>query len=278
MSAGKPLYLLSLLGVAAWWLWQVQQLARRGQWPQLGVLMPLGLAALLGAPQWALDVPALFGMGLAFALIAAYFPLPVTRPSSPPLWILAAAALLLGIGAPWLLPSPYAPLLQSAALLYGLALLSFLWRVRRRPHAHIPAPITARERQRWQPTLSPDPPDLEVTLEVTRAVVLNASPYTLEVLGWSPASLNAWLPLRGLSGERLRSLGSGQRAILPGWAPLSNVGLRLWYLRQGEAQAYLFRADWDSRPPQSATPSASTSSTQFTEASCPPPPPPTARG
>ena len=67
-----PLYAAVLVGVALTWLWQLAQSARRSLWPRLGWLMPLGLGALLAAPVF--DVPALFGAGAGFALIAAYWP------------------------------------------------------------------------------------------------------------------------------------------------------------------------------------------------------------
>lgn len=251
----SPIYALSLLGVAAWWLTQVAALSRQSQWPRLGFLMPLGLAALLGAPASALDVPALFGLGLGFALIAAYYPLPrLHRAPQAGSWIMAAALLLSSAAAlstAVLLQNFYVLMLGAAALLYGLLLLLSAWFYpkggKRTPLAAAPAP---HERQRWQPTHNADPPDFELSLEYNQARLLNISPYALEVLGWSPARRNAWLSAQPEGSGRY--LGSGQSAFLPHWEPLApeNGGVRVWYIRKGSPEVYLFRADWQATTPQ----------------------------
>ncbi len=248
----SPIYVLSLLGIAVYWLVQVAGLAQRGQWPRLGFLMPLGIAALLGAPEAVLYVPALFGVGLGFALIASYYPLPVqgARPTQRT-WIIALLTLLLGVET---LSSARSTqdnlllLLSVAALLYSLALLLSAWlypRSDRQWQAAITPPPPAKP-QRWQRTLSADPPDLELTLDVHQARLLNISPYAVEVLGWSPARHNAWYQLRQSNGQVAPYLPSGQTGYLIHWKPLEegNRGLRVWYTRTGSPDVYLFRADW----------------------------------
>ncbi|AWN23073.1 hypothetical protein DKM44_07395 [Deinococcus irradiatisoli] len=250
-----PLYVAVLLAAALMWLWQVAQAARRSLWPRLGVLMPLGLASLLAAPL--LDVPALFGMGAAFVLIAAYWP--ALRLRRPPgrwarreAWLIFAAALLWAVGAVLgALPArtPFNDtqwILASGLTLYAAArLLSVLLYPRRRPATarRVPDPFL----RRWQGTLIPDLPDLELTLDVNAARLLNTSGRTLHLAGWSPASSNAWLRARSAAGAPLSTLNAGETAYLTPWSPLDaghSSGLRLWYVRDGEDATYLFRADW----------------------------------
>ena len=246
-----PLYLAVLLGVALIWLWQVAQAARKNLWPQLGVLMPLGLGALLAAPV--LDVPALFGMGAAFVLIAAYFPLLRLRPL-PGRTTLVWTWLGLGFSAALMMVSVQ---LQSvagvlwavpAALLSLALLLSRVLSPRRRPPRAAQLPATNAFLRRWQGVVTPSLPDLELTLEVGAAKLLNTSGRTLHLAGWSPVSDNAWLSTRSADGSPLSRLPAGATAYLTPWSPLdsSSAGVRLWYAREGEDTTYLFRADWAS--------------------------------
>ncbi len=244
-----PLYAAVLLAAALMWLWQVAQAARRSLWPRLGVLMPLGLGSLLAAPV--LDVPALFGMGAAFVLIAAYWP--VLRLRSAPScwtrswpWLMFSAGLLWAVGAVQV--QSIAGLLGGVVLtLFAAAhLLSALLYPRRRPPAARPISPFLR---RWHEALVPATPDLELTLDVDAARLLNTSGRTLHLAGWSPASGNAWLRARSSAGTPLTTLNAGETAYLTPWSPLDSGhsgGLRLWYARDGEEVTYLFRADWAS--------------------------------
>lgn len=247
-TALSPVYLLSLLGLAAYWLWQMAGLGKQRSWPRLGILMPLGLGALLGAPAAVLDVPALFGMGLGFCLIAAYFPLTTLRRApTQGHWLGAAALLLLGLLGLSMGVANRASVLalvSLAGLLHGLGMLLWAWRYPRSgPRAAAPS---LPPPSRWQHARLADPPDLQLTLDAQQARVLNTSPYLLEVLGWSPARHNAWWPLRQAGGQTQSKLLGGQTGYLLGWEPLApgNGGVRLWYTRDGGPEVYLFSANW----------------------------------
>ena len=244
-----PLYAAVLIGVALTWLWQLAQSARRSLWPRLGWLMPLGLGALLAAPVF--DVPALFGAGAGFALIAAYWP--VLRLRSAPgrrgtglAWLGLGLALLLVMLAVQF-QSVGGLLLAASAVLYGLAvLLSAALYPRRSPTLPAPRPVQPFLR-RWQGAQLPAVADLELTLDVGAARLLNTSGQTLHLAGWSPASGNAWLRTRSADGQPLAILNAGETAYLTPWSPLAGgpgEGVRVWYVREGEDATYLFRADW----------------------------------
>ncbi len=99
---------------------------------------------------------------------------------------------------------------------------------------------------RWQPSLEPAHPDIELHLEATGAKLRNVGGETLLVRGWSPADQNAWLSVRADdgSGAPIQVLPCGEWARLLPW-PVPNRGVRVWYTREGEAdQQWLFRADW----------------------------------
>lgn len=245
-----PLYTAVLVVVAAMWLWQIAQAARKSLWPRLGILMPLGLVSLLAAPV--LDVPALFGMGAAFVLIAAYFPLMQLR-ATPRRYALVWTLLTVAVALAWMVAAVQ---LQSVNYLFGsVALLLYSWALllsallypRRAAHsAPLNGPTTPFLR-RWQGAVIPTVADLELTLEVDAARLLNTSGQTLYLAGWSPASANAWLGIRNEAGQPLAALNAGETAYLTPWSPISshpNEGVRLWYSREGEDATYLFRADW----------------------------------
>ena len=243
-----PLYTAVLAGVAALWLWQVAQSARKSLWPRLGALMPLGLAALLAAPTF--DLPVLFGAGAAFVLIAAYWPVMRlrARPRPGAAWLpLALSAVLLMASAQ--LQSASSLLLALAALLLSAAQVLFALLSPRRPVAR-PAVLSSATQpflRRWQGAVTPAVPDLELSLDVDAAKLLNTSGRTLHLAGWSPASGNAWLRTRNASGQWQGSLKAGETAYLTPWKPMSgspSEGVRLWYVRDGEDATYLFRADW----------------------------------
>lgn len=245
-----PLYTAVLIGVALVWLWQVAQSARRSLWPRLGWLMPLGLSALLAAPV--LDVPAFFGAGAGFALIAAYWP--VLRLRTAPgrrglglAWLGFGLALVLVMLAVQL-QSVGGLLLSVSAVLYGAAaLLSAVLYPRRSPLPPA-APRSAHPfLRRWQGVVTPAVADLELTLDVHAARLLNTSGQTLHLAGWSPASGNGWLRTRSADGRPLATLNAGETAYLTPWSPVvggPGEGVRVWYLREGEDATYLFRADW----------------------------------
>lgn len=245
-----PLYAAVLLSVAITWLWQVAQSARKSLWPRLGLLMPLGLASLLAAPV--LDVPALFGMGAGLVLIAAYWPVPRLR--GPPrraeggsTWLLLIAALL---WISWAVQvQSVNQLLGVAALtLYSLALLlSALLYPKRSSVAAPNFKVPQTFLRRWQGAVTPAVADLELTLDMNAARLLNTSGHTLHLAGWSPASGNAWLRIRSADGKLLSTLDAGETAYLMPWSPMrggAHEGVRLWYAREGEDATYLFRADW----------------------------------
>lgn len=243
-----PLYTLVLAAVALIWLWQVAQSARKSLWPRLGALMPLGLGALLAAP--ALDVPALFGVGVGFVLIAAYYPLSRLR-SAPNRRSLAlsAACLVLALGT-CMLATAYNDVgglvLSAVATLLSLAgLLSVVLYPRRR---HVRPPlIYSPFVRRLQGSVTPQVPDFELSLGIDAARLLNVSGRSLLLSGWSPASGNAWLRTRTAGGQPLARLAAGETAYLSPWSPTSggpSEGVRLWYAREGDDTTYLFRADW----------------------------------
>ncbi|AZI42215.1 hypothetical protein EHF33_05180 [Deinococcus psychrotolerans] len=245
-----PLYAAVLLGVAITWLWQVAKSARRSLWPRLGILMPLGLTSLLAAPV--LDVPALFGMGAGLVLIAAYWP--VLRLRGPPrpaegglMWLLLIAGLL---SVSWGVQMQSANLLFGAAALtlYSLALLLSATLYPKRFNVIAPNfKVSPTFLRRWQGAVTPAVADLELTLDVNAARLVNTSGHTLHLAGWSPASGNAWLRTRSADGELLSTLSAGETVYLMPWSPMRggpHEGVRLWYAREGEDATYLFRADW----------------------------------
>lgn len=243
-----PLYTLVLGAVALIWLWQLAQSARRSLWPRLGVLMPLGLGALLAAP--ALDIPALFGVGVGFVLIAAYYPLlrlraaPTRRATA-----LSALGVVLALGLMALAAAAADTtglLLSVVATLLSLATLCSAALYPRRSQRRSVSFSNIFTR-RWQPTVTPGVPDLELSLDVDTARLLNVSGRPLLLSGWSPASGNAWLRARDAAGQPLARLAAGETAYLGPWSPMSGgprEGVRLWYTRVGEDTNYLFRADW----------------------------------
>lgn len=246
-----PLYAAALTGAALLWLWQLAQAARRSLWPRLGWLMPLGLAALLGAPV--LEVDALFGAGAGFVLIAAYWPVLRLR-RAPGRRGLGAAWLGLGLALLLVMlavqfQSVGGLLLAASAVLYGLAaVLSAVLYPRRLPLPTAPRPVQPFLR-RWQGARLPAVADLELTLDVHAARLLNTSGQTLHLAGWSPASGNAWLRTRSADGQPLATLNAGETAYLTPWSPVAGgpgEGVRVWYAREGEDATYLFRADWAS--------------------------------
>lgn len=99
---------------------------------------------------------------------------------------------------------------------------------------------------RLRGALTPDPPELELTLLARGARVHNVSGGLLRLYGWSPGeAANGWLPLRDEDGHPLQWLPPKSAAELAGWAGEGEV--RVWYARSDEgqgndAQVRLFRA------------------------------------
>lgn len=129
----------------------------------------------------------------------------------------------------------------AALLVAGAGLLTALVPVRTRV-AGSAFDSHARWQTRWNHVVTPDWPDLSVTLSEQGAHLKNVSGRPLRLAGWSPAGMNAWLSVRGASGEPLLELHAGQEALLPVTA--QDSGVRVWYAPARVPDAHLFRADW----------------------------------
>jgi hypothetical protein len=237
-------YALALGLITLYWLLRTAREARLGHLPGVAWWAVPGLALLLLTP--ALDVPALFGLGAAALLLAEFWPLPYRRaPRRPsPAWplvsVLIGAALTFSV---WQVPSP-APLALVAALCALLAGMAGLLGVALFPARG--APPTARTplnfQTRWHRTVTPEWPDLSVTLSEQGAHLKNISRRPVRLAGWSPAGINAWYRVRGPDGEVLSELRVGQEALLP--VGERDSGVRVWYGPDRSPEAHLFRADW----------------------------------
>lgn len=235
------LYALCLILIAGYWLLRVARSARAAQRPWAAWWAVPGLALLFLTPL--LDVPALLGVGAFLLLLAEYWP-QAFRPGDarPPVtwpWM----ATLLGAALTWSMirtgqASAFLMVVSGALTLAGLAglLSSALFRVPR------PTPELGFQ-TRWNATVTPDWPDLTVTLTASGAHLKNVSQQVLQVAGWSPVGVNAWLRVRDERGRVVRELRAGQVALLP--VTERDSGVRVWY---GKAtlpdQPHLFRADW----------------------------------
>lgn len=228
--------------LAAYWLLRVGREARLGWVPRVAWWSVPGITLLLFAPV--LDVPALFGIGAALLLIAEFWPgaFAPSRQKPSPAWPLVGVAL----GAALTFSIVRAPDVNSVAVGAALTLLllgtggllaSVLYPVARRvPGFGL----------RWQAVQSPDLPDLTVTLTEHGAQLRNVSRRTLNLAGWSPASVNGWLRLRDEGGQPLNTLRAGQTAFLP--LDGQESGVRVWYVpAKTPGTPLLFRADWTPR-------------------------------
>ena len=245
-------YALALSLLAAFWLGRVAREARRGRVPRVGWWFVPGLLTLLLARVG--DLAALFGIGASLLLLAEYWPGAYARPQRRPrlAWPLAGLLLALGLLTSSLLagqanlPTVFATLLSLLTGLAGLLAAALFPRPARREEAQGFA-------LRWQQPQLPEWPEFSVTLTRQGAQLTNTSPQPLKVVGWSPRSINGWLPPRGEEGRPLDLLASGQSAFLP--LSERETGVRVWYVApQTPAQTRLFRADWTPSTPHTATP------------------------
>ncbi|GGR81046.1 hypothetical protein [Deinococcus sedimenti] len=230
---------VTLALLALYWLGRVAQAARDRLAPRLTYWAAPGLGAMLLAPL--LDVPALFGVGAGLLLLAEYWPAAFqpsrTRPS--PSWPFVVALLGAGLGVNVLRgdTDPWITAISAALLLAGLA--GLLAAAAFRPWPTTPTLTFAT---RWKTVTTPDWPELTVTLSDRGAHLRNVSGHALRMAGWSPAGLNAWLPVRTEGGEAVRELAAGQEALLP--VQDSDHGVRVWYAPARGDATHLFRADW----------------------------------
>ncbi|MEF2278123.1 hypothetical protein V3W47_07405 [Deinococcus sp. YIM 134068] len=237
-------FALALGLIAFYWLWRVAGEARRGWRPAAAWWAVPGLGLLWLTPLS--DVPALFGLGAAGLLFAEFWPgafRPArTRPG--PAWPLVsllcglAVFALVAAGGGGAIPVT----VGLAAVLAGLGGLLAVGLHREKRPARSPGLEVrfARVRQ-------PEWPDLSVTLTEEGARLVNVSGGPVQLAGWSPSGVNAWLRVRDEGGAPLNVLGSGQSAFLPlnGRAG----GVRVWYVPGGggrgrPSEPRLFRADW----------------------------------
>lgn len=230
--------------IALYWLLRVGREARLGYLPGVAWWAVPGLALLLLTPT--LDVPALFGLGAAALLLAEFWPLPYRRaPRRPsPAWPLVSV--LIGVALAFSIlqvqrPEPLAFVAALCALLAGMAGLlgAALYPAR---GAASKASAALNFQTRWHRTVTPEWPDLSVTLSEQGAHLKNISPRPVRLAGWSPAGINAWFRVRGPDGEVLSELRAGQEALLP--VGERDSGVRVWYGPDKSPEAHLFRADW----------------------------------
>ncbi|WP_288404230.1 hypothetical protein [uncultured Deinococcus sp.] len=235
-----PLFGLSLLLLAAYWLGQVWREARRGWRPGAAWWAVAGLLALLLAPV--LDVPPLFGVGGGLLLVLEFWVPGYRRARTRPGWTWPLIAALLGAALGWSALVTGAgqtlPLVAGLTLLLcGLAglLSSAAYPRTRRTELGFQA--------RWSRSRVPEWPDLSVTLTPSGAQIRNVSRSELRLAGWSPRSVNGWLLVRDPQGQPLNTLRAGQTAFLP--LAHHEGGVRVWYVPvRGPQDTLLFRADW----------------------------------
>lgn len=230
--------MVSLLSV--YWLVRVARESRMGFVPRVAWWTVPGVLLLLLTPV--LDVPALFGVGAALLLLAEFGPGAYVPARRQPGWAWPAVGLITGmVLALSVLRSEQAESVAAFAamgcLLAGTAgVLAVLLRPRRS------AGVLGFE-TRWKAAVTPEWPDLSVSLSPRGAHLKNLSRGTLRVAGWSPAGVNAWYRLRGEDGRAMNVLQAGQVAFLP--LDEQDRGVRVWYApERARAATYLFRADW----------------------------------
>ena len=238
-------YAIFLGLIALQWLVRVGREARLGYLPRVAWWAVPGLALLLLTPT--LDVPALFGLGAAALLLAEFWPLPYRRASRRPSPAWPLVSVLVGAVLAFSLlqgerSEPLAFVAAVCALLAGLAgLLGTALYPAGGVLARAPQP-PLNFQTRWHPTVTPEWPDLSVTLSEQGAHLKNISPRPVRLAGWSPAGINAWYRVRGPDGQVLSELRAGQEALLP--VGERDSGVRVWYGPDKSPDAHLFRADW----------------------------------
>ncbi|GGR50228.1 hypothetical protein GCM10008959_09200 [Deinococcus seoulensis] len=245
----SPLLAAALALLGGYWMLRMGRAARLGLTPRGAWWAVPGLLLMLLAPV--LDVPALFGVGAALLLLAEFLPAAFVPAAPGPAglrwdrlgWPLVGVTLGVGLLLALRDPANLNPLtlcVAVAALLFsGAGLVSALVPARRRA---APFDSHARWQTRWNHVVTPDWPDLSVTLSEQGAHLKNVSGRPLRLAGWSPAGMNAWLSVRGASGEPLLELRAGQEALLPVTA--QDSGVRVWYAPARVEDAHLYRADW----------------------------------
>ncbi|MFC4425797.1 hypothetical protein [Deinococcus navajonensis] len=238
LGLGTPFALMLVL-LAVYWLLRVGREARAGFVPRVAWWGVPGLLLLLLTPV--LDVPALFGVGAGLLLLSEFWPGAYVRARQRPGWAWPLVALVVGIALTLGVTAP-TPLTRVgvisalAGLLVGTAgiLPALLW-----PR---PAPRPLGFETRWKAAVTPDFPDLSVSVSPRGAHLKNVSSRPLQVAGWAPAGINAWYRVRGDDGRALNLLRAGQVVLLPLDDQAS--GVRVWYAPQPTAAPHLFRADW----------------------------------
>ncbi len=240
------LYAVFLGLIALQWLLRVGREARLGYLPRMAWWAVPGLALLLLTPT--LDVPALFGLGAAALLLAEFWPLPYRRASArpAPAWPLVSVFIGLVLALSVLQTPSLEPVAFVTALSALLAGVAGLLGVTLFPAGGVA--VAARNRPalnfqtRWHRTVTPEWPDLSVTLSEQGAHLRNISKRPVRLAGWSPAGINAWYRVRGPDGQVLSELRAGQEALLP--VGERDSGVRVWYGPAKTQEAHLFRADW----------------------------------
>lgn len=234
------LYAAALGSLGLYWLWRVGREARHKRLPSAAWwAVPAFWVLLLARSE---ELPALFGIGLSALALAEYWPysyrLGKQRPSIAWGWgTLLAGLVFLGLFTTQTI-GPSALACALALFLGGAAALltTVLW-----PRPHRPTPPQGFA-LRWQPAKVPEWPEFSLTLTEKGAQLTNTSPEPLKLVGWSPRSINAWLPARSNDGHKVETLHSGQSAFLP--LDHTESGLRVWYTVNGAPQPRLYRADW----------------------------------
>lgn len=238
------LFALSVALLALFWLSRVGREARLGLVPGVAWWAVPGLGLLLLAPS--VESGAVFGVGAALLLLSHYWPrayrLSAERPGIAWPWVglLGSAAMAWGAAQQ---PAGGQPALLILALVMVLASLAALISAAFYPR---PAPAALGFSTRWNRTVTPEWPDLSVTLTEQGAQLKNTSAQALRLAGWSPAGVNAWFRVRDEGGQVVNELRSGQVAVLP--VTERDSGVRVWYGKASKkddtGQGLLFRADW----------------------------------
>lgn len=238
LGVGAPFAVMLAL-LCLYWLLRVGREARRGCVPRVAWWGVPGLCLLLLAPV--LDVPALFGVGAGLLLLSEFWPAAYIRARQRPGWAWPLVALVVGgaLALNLLGPAPVSRVSALGALAGLLVGTAGLLPPLLLPH---PAPRPLGFETRWKATVTPDFPDLSVSVTPRGAHLKNVSSRPLRLAGWTPAGINAWYRVRGEDGRALNVLRAGQVVLLPLDGEAS--GVRVWYAPQHTAAPHLFRADW----------------------------------
>ncbi|MDV6374747.1 hypothetical protein [Deinococcus arenicola] len=243
----NSLYAVMIAVIAVYWALRVAREARLGYLPRVAWWALPGLALLLLTPV--LDVPALLGIGAAFLLLAEFWPDAYRRSPSRPLSAWPLVSVLTGAALTWSViqagqPEPVAVVAALGALLAGVVgLLGVVFYPKTGATAGgVAVRPSLNFQTRWHRALTPEWPDLSVTLSEQGAHLKNISKRPVRLAGWSPAGINAWYHVRDPDGRVMAELRAGQEALLP--LGERDSGVRVWYGPDKAQDAYLFRADW----------------------------------